>query len=400
MTAATPTTALAAYIPNNEDRGDLLWDPAAYAHAIGVATAISKSGLLPEHFKDKPASVLIALAMARRLREDPFVVLQSVHVIHGKPGFSAQYVIARANLSGVFRGPIRFEETGAGPTLAVTAWAELADSGERVEFEVSLQMAKDEGWTKNSKYQSMPKLMLRYRAATFLVRLYAPQVMLGMQTAEELRDVIDADDVDRRPVRILHDESTQAGVAPSTPPRGMAAVAAALGEETVAASTEAPTPTATTPPPAEQAVPKDTPRDFTADADVVWSQLGGKDWKAPVQAGETIKAKLGRKRMAPGQVKAIAEAGAAAGMWRFDAGWLHPVVGQAPTATTPEPSDEQALLGEITKLEEQLSDEQVAEAVRESGAPVLATDANLADVDHCSLDELDSYRKALRARAS
>jgi hypothetical protein len=35
----------------------------------------------------------------------------------------------------------------------------------------------------------MPQLMLRYRAAALLVRLYCPEVLMGYQTAEELEDV-------------------------------------------------------------------------------------------------------------------------------------------------------------------------------------------------------------------
>ena len=34
--------------------------------------------------------------------------------------------------------------------------------------------------------------MLRYRAATFFGRLYTPDLLMGMQTKEELDDVIDA----------------------------------------------------------------------------------------------------------------------------------------------------------------------------------------------------------------
>ena len=54
-------------------------------------------------------------------------------------------------------------------------------------------MAKKEGWySKNgSKWQTMEDLMLRYRAATFFGRLYTPDLLMGMQTKEELDDVID-----------------------------------------------------------------------------------------------------------------------------------------------------------------------------------------------------------------
>ena len=53
-----------------------------------------------------------------------------------------------------------------------------------------VEMAKDEGWySKNgSKWQTMEDLMLRYRAATFFGRLYTPDLLMGMQTKEELDD--------------------------------------------------------------------------------------------------------------------------------------------------------------------------------------------------------------------
>jgi hypothetical protein len=52
-------------------------------------------------------------------------------------------------------------------------------------------MAKAEGWlTKTgSKWITMPELMLKYRAAAFFGRLYAPEVLMGMQTTEEIVDI-------------------------------------------------------------------------------------------------------------------------------------------------------------------------------------------------------------------
>jgi hypothetical protein len=54
-------------------------------------------------------------------------------------------------------------------------------------------MAKAEGWsTKNgSKWKTMPDLMLRYRSATFLIRCTAPEIGLGLQTAEEIHDTVE-----------------------------------------------------------------------------------------------------------------------------------------------------------------------------------------------------------------
>lgn len=51
-------------------------------------------------------------------------------------------------------------------------------------------MAVKEGWyTKNgSKWQTMPEMMLRYRAASFFGKLYAPELLMSIQTAEEVQD--------------------------------------------------------------------------------------------------------------------------------------------------------------------------------------------------------------------
>jgi hypothetical protein len=54
-----------------------------------------------------------------------------------------------------------------------------------------MAMAKREGWaTKSgSKWQTMPDLMIRYRAAAFWGRLYIPELLVGIQTQEEVLDI-------------------------------------------------------------------------------------------------------------------------------------------------------------------------------------------------------------------
>jgi hypothetical protein len=85
---------------------------------------------------------------------------------------------------------------GEGDKRSCFAWTEEKATGQRLEGPpVSIDMAKAEGWfqKKGSKWQTMPEVMLRYRAASFFGRLYAPDVLMGMQTAEELHDVVDVD---------------------------------------------------------------------------------------------------------------------------------------------------------------------------------------------------------------
>lgn len=166
-----------------------------YAIMKDKARNFAMSALLPEAIRGNSydqafANCLIALQMAEAMGEMPLVVMQNIHIVKGKAGFAAQYMIARANASGIFRGRINWRvDKSEEKNLSVTAYATLADTGEVVEFTVDMAMAAAEGWTSNSKYKTMPEVMLRYRSATFLVRFYAPDVMLGYRTSDEYEDV-------------------------------------------------------------------------------------------------------------------------------------------------------------------------------------------------------------------
>lgn len=159
------------------------------------AKIFAYSPLIPEHLRkggeqQAIANCYIALKLARTMGEDPLVVLQNIHVVNGKAGFATQYMIARANAAGIFTGRIDWRiDRSVKDNLSVTAFAVLKDTGQEVSVTVDMAMASAEGWTKNPKYRTMPEVMLRYRSAAFLVRFYAPDVMLGYQTTEEVEDV-------------------------------------------------------------------------------------------------------------------------------------------------------------------------------------------------------------------
>lgn len=159
------------------------------------AKLFAASPLIPQHLRaggpeQAMANCYIALKLARTMGEDPLVVLQNIHVVNGKAGFATQYMIARANAAGIFRGRIDWRLDRSDPkNLSVTAFATLKDTGQEVSVTCDMRMAEAEGWTKNPKYRSMPDVMLRYRSAAFLIRFYAPDVMLGYQTSEESEDV-------------------------------------------------------------------------------------------------------------------------------------------------------------------------------------------------------------------
>jgi hypothetical protein len=168
-------------------------DQGTFAHLQRVALVFSKSELIPTTFRGEEGlpNCIIALEMAKRMNASPLAVMQQIYIVHGKPSWSSQFIIACLNTCGRY-SPLRFDIQGQGDDRTCFAWAVERDTQTRLEGPpVSISMAKKEGWfgKNGSKWQTMPELMMRYRAATFFGRLYAPELLMGMQSAEEVIDV-------------------------------------------------------------------------------------------------------------------------------------------------------------------------------------------------------------------
>ena len=192
-----PKHELVAAPKGPEDQTQLWFDDAGIARLERVAQIFARSDIVPERFRDKKEDCAIILEMAWRHNADPMMFFQGMYVVHGNPGMEAKLAIALANCSGMFTTKIQYEMHGEKGTMerSCTAWAIDKDTGQRCEMTVDMGMAQREGWTKPgkggypSKWTTMPEMMLRYRSAAFMLRLYAPDVLYGMKTANELEDI-------------------------------------------------------------------------------------------------------------------------------------------------------------------------------------------------------------------
>lgn len=165
----------------------------SFEDAQRMAKALCTSTLVPKEYQGNVSNAMVALEMAQRIGASPMAVMQNLDIIHGRPSWRSQFVIAALNSCGRF-SPLRFMMEGEGATRACTAWA-TDRTGERLEGpQITIAMAKAEGWfnKSGSKWQTMPELMLRYRAAKFFGNLYAPDVLMGMSTQDEIEDIGDA----------------------------------------------------------------------------------------------------------------------------------------------------------------------------------------------------------------
>jgi hypothetical protein len=182
---------------------------AAFEAAQRMAQALCTSTMVPSEYRGQQglSNSLIALEIAARMGLSPLVVMQNMTPIHGKPSWSSSFLIATVNASGRF-SPLRFVFDDKSNPTSCYAVARDKATGEVLEGEtISIAMAKREGWwsrpdrngKETSKWQSMTGQMLRYRAAAFWVKVYCPEISLGLMTQEEVADVQSVDVAEERP---------------------------------------------------------------------------------------------------------------------------------------------------------------------------------------------------------
>lgn len=175
------------------------------------------------------ANCMIAIEIATRIGASPLMVMQNMTPIYGKPSWSSKFLIATVNTCGRFE-PLQFRFIDKGMcgmvdytdyvwdnatrskkpvakqfdgkkimNIECVAFTTKKGSNDVLESSpVSIELAIQEGWyTKNgSKWQTMTKQMLMYRAASFWTSAYAPELSMGMRTVEEQQDIyVDYQDV-------------------------------------------------------------------------------------------------------------------------------------------------------------------------------------------------------------
>ncbi|OEY96075.1 recombinase RecT [Acinetobacter proteolyticus] len=219
--------------------------PEDYRAVKKVKAGKDNNGVM--QYRDEPnpnglSNCIIALNMANRMGADTLMIMQNLYLIEGRPSWSSQFILGSINSSGRF-SPLRYEIENRGEKevsyqetiwangrkstvtktikihdVSCVAWA--TEQGVTVpnfsledlkkyggvfkcckaygipvleSSKISIEMAVKEGWySKNgSKWQTMPEQMLRYRAASFFGRVYAPEILMGLRSVEEEQDMID-----------------------------------------------------------------------------------------------------------------------------------------------------------------------------------------------------------------
>ena len=166
---------------------------ASFKDAYMIGKYFSQSKLVPEAYQQKPMDCAIAVDIANRMGVSPMFVMQNLWVVRGIPSWSGQACMGIIKACGRYKNVkyVLSGEIGKDDRTCCVSAIEIDSGEEVVGAPVSIEMAKKEGWfgKNGSKWQTMPEIMLRYRAATFFARLYCPNELMGFKVEGETDDI-------------------------------------------------------------------------------------------------------------------------------------------------------------------------------------------------------------------
>jgi hypothetical protein len=188
-----------------------MWnDPKLMNISFRTARMLSCSALVPDSYKQSPENCLVAIDIANRMGVSPLMVMQNLYVVKGKPSWSGSFCAAAINGCGRF-SPLEYVFVGeqGKPSWGCYATAVRLSNGVRCQSDViTMDMAQMEGWLNKpgSKWKTMPRQMMMYRAAAFFARAHCSDILLGIPTKEEVQDVSGYEEEGKQTVVTLNKE--------------------------------------------------------------------------------------------------------------------------------------------------------------------------------------------------
>ena len=200
-------TTLVVKEPTQNPNAVTMWNDAKlYNQSLAMAQTLSKSEIIPQSYKGKPADCLIAIDIANRLGLSPAIVMQNSQCVRGT--FTWKGSACKAMIDGCGRyQKTRYVYVGEEGKDSYGCYLEAIDNdGDIIKgVPVTIAMAKKEGWYNKdgSKWQTMSDLMLKYRAAAFFMRTECASIAMGFLTKEEIEDVYGKQTIDNQKASVV-----------------------------------------------------------------------------------------------------------------------------------------------------------------------------------------------------
>jgi len=161
-----------------------------FDQALKLAETFSKSAMVPKQYQGNAANCLVAMAYGDSLGMAPLQAMQSVAVVNGVPALYGDGMLALVQASPVFESIEESIEDGA---AVCTVKRRGMKPVQRV---FTVDDAKRAGlWGKAGPWQQYPSRMLQMRARSWALRDAFADVLRGIQSVEEVRDIPEVIDV-------------------------------------------------------------------------------------------------------------------------------------------------------------------------------------------------------------
>ena len=186
--------------------GSVMSDSGLFDRMYQLAEVMASSKMtVPKHLQGNAGDCMAIVMQASQWKMNPFAVAQKTHIVNGNLGYEAQLVAAVINSSGVVSDRFSFEWKGdwdrydgnspdknLEKSLTVIVSATIKGEVEPRKLMVSMSQAT----VRNSPlWKSDPKQQLAYLAQKKWARLFAPDVILGVYSADEFEDAPKMKDV-------------------------------------------------------------------------------------------------------------------------------------------------------------------------------------------------------------
>lgn len=187
------STSLQVVEPKMRPNEISIWsDTDQFNKTFKMAQILAQTEIVPQAYKGKVGDCIVAIDMATRMGLSPIAVMQNSQIVRGNFSWKGTACKAMIDGCGKYKNS-RYVEVGERGKDSWGFYLEATDKDGNVikGIAVDIAMAKKEDWySKNgSKWQSMPELMLKYRASAFFMRTECPNLAMGFLTVEENEDI-------------------------------------------------------------------------------------------------------------------------------------------------------------------------------------------------------------------
>ena len=166
--------------------------PASLSEQVRYADAVSKAGILPRAYQNRPADIIVAMGLGQSMGLSPMESLYRINVINGKPTASAELIAAQVRKAG-HRLRLKKDEK----KVSVTCTIIRADDPEAPftatrdkEWAHSMGLDRPDRNGNPSNYVKQPMTMLTWRAITACAREACPEALYGVAyTSDEMHDL-------------------------------------------------------------------------------------------------------------------------------------------------------------------------------------------------------------------